>query len=257
MKSDNFDNTKIVEYGTLSRSTDDLAVVIPFDTKAGQEYFSNSKHKNPFFKLAPNYVPQNHVTTCGIASAVMVLNTIYVTNQKQRPLSMTGSCYIEDSGTLYANRIWDQDNFFNDSVCSILDKDVVKGKKKVSGQYAPGVNLAELSMALRSHELTVMTHHVDSIELEQIKHFRDLIKQITINIDHYMIVNYELSLLSPKLKQGHFAPVAAYDTETDRVLLLDPWSSFTPWIWVSLVDLYKSMHTLDNKKYRGYLLIVS
>ena len=257
MKSNSLKNIKIIDYGTIERSSNSESIVIPFDTSHGQDYFNNTEYKNSFFKLAPHFSPQHYITTCGIASAVIVLNAIFVANQKERPLSKEGSWYIEETKTIHANRIWSEDNFFNDVACTIIDREVLMGHKKICGKHVPGLNLSELSSALISHKLSIKKVCVDEAEPKNIAKFRDLIKQITLEVDFFMIVNYELSLLSPKLNQGHFSPVAAYDAKTDRVLLLDPWSAYTPWVWIKLEELYKSMHTLDNNMYRGYILIKS
>jgi len=57
---------------------------------------------------------------------------------------------------------------------------------------------------------------------------------------------------------GHISPLAAYDEDTDRFLILDVARYKYPPVWVTAADLYGAMNTKDSDnddKMRGYVLI--
>lgn len=229
-------------------------VVVPFNSKKGIAIFEQAKYKTAFFKLAPHYAPQQTITTCGIASGVIILNTLYAEAGKTPPISLSGSFYDRDENIVYGQFIWTEENYFTPKVSQFLDRAVVEGRKKLSSSYVPGVSLNQLAKSLELHDLDLSIHHVKSTTPEDVDAFRRLVKSVTEKPSRYLIVNYSLTLY---LKEGggHFSPIAAYDQESDRVLILDTWSASNIWIWVKLEDLFLSMHTKDSATFRGYLLI--
>jgi hypothetical protein len=59
-------------------------------------------------------------------------------------------------------------------------------------------------------------------------------------------------------KGGHISPLAAYDADTDRFLLLDVARYKYPPVWISAVELFNAMNTTDSDnqdRTRGFVLI--
>ena len=56
---------------------------------------------------------------------------------------------------------------------------------------------------------------------------------------------------------GHISPVAAYDRQTDSLLIMDTASNKYPPTWVPLELLVKAMRTVDSAsgRMRGYVEI--
>ncbi len=56
---------------------------------------------------------------------------------------------------------------------------------------------------------------------------------------------------------GHISPLAAYNEETDRFLILDVSRYKYPPIWVKAEELWQGMQTIDvaSGKTRGFVLI--
>ena len=57
---------------------------------------------------------------------------------------------------------------------------------------------------------------------------------------------------------GHISPLAAYDAEQDRFLILDVARYKYPPVWVTAEDLFNAMNTTDSdneNRTRGYVLI--
>jgi len=239
---------------TVSPYSDTLAATA-YNTPDGIAKFSEAHYKNAFYTLSTHYSPQDNILSCGIASAVIMLNAVYANINKQPPISKTGSWYIPEDKTIEGNFTWTEQNFFNDKVNGYLDQDVIYGKKKVDGKYVVGVTLDQLTEALKLQGLDASSVHADTATDIDIKAFRDLLKQsLAAPTTKYMLVNYNLNVMSA-LNGGHFSPIAAYDEISDTVLILDTWNAFVPWTWVKVYDLYKSMNTLDGDVYRGYILV--
>ena len=74
--------------------------------------------------------------------------------------------------------------------------------------------------------------------------------------DSYIIVNFDRESLYG-VRNGHISPLAAYNEETDRFLLLDVARYRYPPVWIKAVDLFEAMNTKDKAagKYRGYVII--
>jgi hypothetical protein len=74
---------------------------------------------------------------------------------------------------------------------------------------------------------------------------------------HFVLVNYFRNALGQQ-KGGHFSPLAAYDRETDRFMILDVARYKYPPVWVKSEELFVAMNTKDSDnqdKSRGYILI--
>lgn len=230
--------------------------VVTFDSPEGIKFFERSKHKTAFFKLAPHYSPQQTITNCGIASSIIILNTLYATNGKTPPLSLQGSHYDSQKNTIYGQYIWTENNFYTPQIQQKLDRAVVEGHKKVDNCFILGVSLDQLADTLKLQGLNVKAVHVKAITKEGIEQFRELVKSVAANPTQYLIAHYSLAVYLND-EGGHYSPIGAYDENSDSILILDTWAAANGWIWVKLEDLYQSMHTLDGESYRGYLLVNS
>ena len=72
-----------------------------------------------------------------------------------------------------------------------------------------------------------------------------------------MIVNYLRKAIGQE-RGGHISPLAAYDAETDRFLMLDVARYKYPPVWVEAEDLFAAMNTTDadnQNRTRGYVLV--
>ena len=61
-------------------------------------------------------------------------------------------------------------------------------------------------------------------------------------------------------KGGHISPLAAYDIESDRFLILDVARYKYPPVWVTTADLFAAMKTTDSdneNKTRGFVLVTA
>ena len=75
--------------------------------------------------------------------------------------------------------------------------------------------------------------------------------------NQYVVVNYLRSAIGQQ-KFGHISPLAAYDADTDRFLLLDVARYKYPPVWVSSPELFAAMNTPDpdnENLTRGYVIL--
>ena len=75
--------------------------------------------------------------------------------------------------------------------------------------------------------------------------------------DHFILVNYLRKAIGQEAG-GHISPLAAYDADTDRFLILDVSRYKYPPVWVEAAALFGAMNTPDSDnddKTRGYVVV--
>ena len=72
----------------------------------------------------------------------------------------------------------------------------------------------------------------------------------------YVIVNFARGVFGQD-GNGHMSPLAAYDSKTDRFLILDVSRYKYPATWATAAQLWTAMNTddLTSKKKRGFVLV--
>lgn len=183
-----------------------------------------------FWRLIPHLTIQKTQTYCGIASAVTVLNTLG-TGQSGDPV-------------YYPYTYITQDSFFTPSVLPYLSPRLV---------MARGVDMTELQQALEAHGVVVEAISGDSVTVDQL---RKVMLRELIDSEHFVLVNYQRSSLQQR-GGGHWSVLGAYDTDSDRVLILDVARfSYLP-AWVRLPTLLDAINSIDPRGITRGLLIVS
>ena len=75
--------------------------------------------------------------------------------------------------------------------------------------------------------------------------------------DHFVLVNYLRKAIGQETG-GHISPLAAYDADTDRFLILDVSRYKYPPIWVEADALFGAMNTAGQRQRRptrGYAVV--
>lgn len=202
---------------------------VPLTDKKGIEMFLQSEYRDSYWPLS-QYYEQQRKRYCGIASAVMVLNALDI----PRPKIWEGS-----TSTLFT-----QDNFFSDAVCKQIKKEAVDAK---------GVTLAELSQTIKAHGVHAETVYANTLTVES---FRELLKRYLVETDRFVIANYSRDIIQ-KQGGGHISPIAAYDQQTDSVLILDVFRCKYTGTWVDLSQFFIAMQGIDSDSgmHRGLVLV--
>jgi Phytochelatin synthase len=205
--------------------------LISFNSETGEQLLLQSKAREDFWALSMQYVTQTTQAYCGVASMVMVLNALAI----PAPIAPEYTPY----------RIFTQTNFFNNaSTKKVLAPEVVARQ---------GMTLEQLGQLLASYAVEAKVYHSTDTNLEQ---FRQLVAQNLSQENNFVLVNY----LRRKIGQergGHISPIAAYNQQTDRFLILDVSRYKYPPVWVKAAYLWQAIDTEDrvSGKTRGFVLV--
>jgi hypothetical protein len=205
---------------------------IPLAEPAGQSLLMRASARADHGPLAQWFETQANLAYCGVASAVMVLNSLAV----PAPAALGYGSY----------HFWTQSNAF-----SIAGS---RGFVRPEVVASEGMTLAQLQGWLSGRpELVVERFHADQLSLPQ---FRALLRRSLQDPRDRLLVNYLRSALG-QVGGGHISPLAAYDPASDAVLILDVARYRYPAVWVNAADLWRAMATKDagSGRSRGLLLI--
>jgi len=207
------------------------STLIPLATPKGMELLSTSRATADYGPLAQEFLTQANLAYCGVASSVMVLNSLQI------PAPV-----VPGYGTY---RFWTQENLWSGiNPQSVIPAEQVKRQ---------GMTLSELAALLQGHGLKVKQVHGDTLSLASLR--QHLIENLK-NPSDRVLINYDRQALHQK-GGGHISPVAAYHAESDQVLILDVARYRYPTVWVPLRDLWQALRSIDTSsgKSRGMLLI--
>jgi len=189
----------------------------------GAQMLARSSAKTDYDQLLPEFVSQSRRAFCGVATSVAVINTI-----------------------LHPQPRVTQETLFTPAASA------VRGDLAVSLR---GLTLEELAWIIQAHGLQVQFMHASNSSLES---FRDIVRATLAEPLVFLIVNYDRASLGQE-GGGHISPIGAYDTQTDRVLVLDVAAHRYPYTWIQTATLWSAMNTTDPDagQTRGYLLVRS
>ena len=205
--------------------------LIDLRSEAGERLLKESEADEAFVPLSATFVTQKNQAYCGVASIVMVLNAL----QLAAPPVPEYEPY----------RTFTQENVLNEQTDAVLPRDVLARQ---------GMTLDQLGALLAAHPVAVEVHHAADASLEA---FRSSARDYLARDGHFIIVNYLRKAIGQEIG-GHISPLAAYDAETDRFLILDVSRYKYPPVWVAAADLFRAMNTTDKDnqdRTRGYVLI--
>lgn len=206
------------------------ANLIALASPAGTQLFSRSYEPKYFWPLDLQFVTQQNLTYCSIASSVMVLNALDV----PAPTDPAYRTY----------QFFTQNNFFTPAVEKVLPVSLVNKQ---------GATLDQISRALATFPVAIKTIHADKITMAQ---FRVLAKNVIATDNGYTIVNFVRTGLDEE-GSGHMSPLVAYDKKSDRFLMLDVARYRYPPVWVKTQDLWKALDSFDSDAhaYRGLVIV--
>jgi hypothetical protein len=205
--------------------------LIALQSDKGEELLFGAESRSDYTPLSLHFVTQQHPAFCGPATIAMVLNALDV---PRPPSDMT-----------LGLGLFDQDNIFN------ARAEAAKLKAEI---LRNGMTLDELGAVLATYDLDVQVTHAEDSSLDA---FRDLAVAELGGPDGFVLVNYLRAAIGQE-KGGHISPLAAYDADTDRFLILDVSRYKYPPVWVEAAALFDSMNTPDadnDGKSRGFVVV--
>jgi hypothetical protein len=195
------------------------APAIPLLDPQGRILLSRSRAQADFLPLVVWFDTQANLAYCGVASAVIALNSLALPAPP-----------VPSHGTY---RFWTQTNLFTTPAASATG-----GAEAVARR---GMTLVQLAGLLAQPGLTVQRWHGDQLSLPQL---RGLLRQGLADPADRLLVNYHRSAIGQQ-GGGHISPLAAYDERSDRVLILDVARYRYPSVWVPTQTLWEAMRTRD------------
>ncbi len=208
-----------------------LATPIPLASGDGLALLSSSEARADYATLAQDLLTQATLTYCGVASSVMVLNSLGL----PAPAVPGYGSY----------RFWTQDNLWSGTdPTRVVSASAVKRR---------GMTLNELGVLLENHGLQVERIHGQDLDLNA---FRNLLQQSLANPADRLLVNYSRREVGQQ-GGGHIAPLAAYHRERDLVLILEVSRYRYPTVWVPVKDLWRAIRSIDTDSglSRGLVLV--
>jgi hypothetical protein len=142
-------------------------------------------------------------------------------------------------------RTFTQDNVLNAQTEAVLPVEVIKKQ---------GITLDQLGGLLAVQPVTVSVRHAADSGVEA---FRREAREALAAPGQFVIVNYLRKAIGQE-RGGHISPLAAFDAESDRFLILDVARYKYPPVWVKTADLFAAMNTTDpdnENRTRGYVLV--
>lgn len=231
--------------------------IVSWNSQQGQQRLLRSKYKNDYFQLAHHFQPQATPLYCGIASSVIVLNALRLKKNKvpsqslfevDRPQALGGGRLAYPS--------YSQLTFLNEKTDVVKPRSVIEMKAFSSSKEKidPGLKLSQLKGILEVYNSTVELFYADDDGESAITRFRKHLKLVLKEDKKFMLVNFYGKTMGTQA-EGHISPLAAYESKTDSVLLLDVAGYLNPWYWVPVEHLYLAMNTMDGETHRGYLIV--
>ena len=204
--------------------------LIDFQSLEGNNLLLESEARQDYFPLSSQFVTQKNGAFCGVASMVMVLNALSIPAPKPHVNNF---------------HFFNQDNFF--------DNPKTPRVMTAANVARTGMTLEQLGQLLETYPVQAEVHHTGSLTLDR---FRSLINKNLQQPNDFVLVNYLRSSIGQE-KWGHISPIAAYDENSDRFLILDVARYKYPPVWVKTEELWQATRTTDrvSGKTRGFVLV--
>jgi Phytochelatin synthase len=182
----------------------------------GRQLLAGAEAQADYSALTRSYQTQALTSYCGVATSVAVLTAL------GQPIR--------------------QRDFFTDAAAEV---------RPLWRVVLTGMPLDDLGGLLAAHGAKVVVHHADSIDLAS---FRATLATNLAREGDYLIVNYQRGTLGQDAT-GHISPLAAYNADSDRVLIMDTASHKYPPTWVRVESLFAAMSTVDSEtgRTRGFV----
>lgn len=197
----------------------------------GEALLVGAEARSAYFPLVDNFLTQKTQTYCGVASMVMIFNAM------QLPAPEVPE---------YAPfRTFTQDNVLDVRTEAILPRDVI---------LKQGITLDQMGALLAVQPVEAEVRHASGSSLDA---FRSEASAYLAKPGHFVLINYLRNKIGQE-KGGHFSPLAAYDRDSDRFLILDVARYKYPPVWVKAEEIFSAMNTFDSDnegRSRGYVLI--
>jgi hypothetical protein len=203
---------------------DDL---VSLDTLEGAALLAGAEGRASYAALDRHFVAQIRPTFCGPATIAILVNALHA----------------ESGSGVTRLRPVDQRNVFTPEV------ERLRSRRSVE---RVGMPLAIFAEALAAHGFDVAVHHAHETEPDA---FRCVAAATLATGERFVAVNYLRTALG-QTGAGHISPVAAYNAESDRFLILDVSRRRYPPVWVETRALFDAMIPPGGgRPSRGFVIV--
>jgi hypothetical protein len=210
-----------------------------------QQYLQNS-HALVFHAMSPYYIVQRNETSCSLASATMILNTVRDVQSHERLAKPATQNEVLE---MVNNPLWDATTS-DDGPGVTLTQFGCFLKEMFLAYKVKGVTVETIFVENKSLKTRQMIHQ-DLLDLANETHVTTL---LALNFDNATFINANIDM-------GHISPVGRYDPLTKLVLILDVDREWTGPYWITEETMIKGLKTFDKTEglseptYRGYIRI--
>jgi len=204
--------------------------VVYWDSPAGKTLRTRIPADADFWQLSPNFAVQNTQSYCSVASAITVLNSLPI----KKP--------VDPAYTPYG--YFTQINFFTPEVSKVISPQTV---------LAMGMTRDQMAETLALQGVKIKSIAGDTLNDAEL---RSLLKKALGDDGQFVLANYLRAVLG-QVGAGHWSALAAYDAQSDSVLILDVAKyKYSP-VWVGISTLREAIATLDStsNKSRGLVIV--
>lgn len=171
-----------------------LETLVAAASDAGEALLIDACAREAYFPLVNSFVTQQNQAFCGVASTVMILNAM----ELPAPAVPAFEPF----------RTFTQDNVLTPETEKIIPVELIKKQ---------GITVDQLAGLIGTFPVTVkLIHAADST----VDTFRAEARKALATPGQFVIINYLRKAIGQE-KGGHISPLAAFDVETDRFLILD------------------------------------
>ncbi|WP_417431664.1 phytochelatin synthase family protein [Kiloniella sp.] len=190
----------------------------------GEQLFRDAEILTDYLKLA-SYLESEHILTfCGPASIAGVMNSLDI----ERPVPPQ----------LYPWPLFTQTSIFTP------ENQKVKSYAMVEHD---GLELPQLAQFFINLGAKAEFKHADEFDENWL---RETITKALADPNKRFVANYSRKPIG-QVGGGHISPVAAYDADTDRVLVMDVARYKYPPVWLTIAELYAAMMDKDSTSNRA------
>ena len=204
--------------------------VIYWDSAAGKALRARIPADADYWELIPTFAVHNTQSYCSVASAITVLNAMPI----KKPVDPAYAPYA----------YFTQNNFFTPEVIKIISPQTV---------LQMGMTREQMAETLAAQGVRAKSIAGDTLNDDEL---RTLLQKALSDDGQFVLANYLRANLG-QVGGGHWSALAAFDAQSDRVLILDVAKYKYPPVWVSISTLRQAIATIDttSNKARGLVIV--
>ena len=204
--------------------------VVYWDSAAGKVLRARMPADADYWQLAPTFAVQMTQSYCSVASAITVLNAMPI----KKPVDQSYAPYS----------YFTQSNFFTPAVEKVISPQTV---------LAIGMTREQMAETLGRQGVSAKSIAGDTFDDNSL---RTLLQKALGDDGQFVLANYLRANLG-QVGGGHWSALAAYDAQSDSVLILDVAKYKYPPVWLGISTLRQAIATIDatSNKPRGLVVV--